>query len=438
MSETSDTRSEPDSHQAPAGTAGLSTPGPFPGGTRPGLPPEVARKIPLLVEEAVLGPDAGTVPFSTRRLLWSPGGILQARHLMVEAELDTLVHEGKDPGEAFSVVLGRHLPGGGSPILQVATQPVVREVTLGESGGTEISVELGPDGVTWVTSHYTEEEDEITGNRRVITSRRRVIAGYFEPLERLDVDGELFFRVRLGREQIVTAESLKKQLARAGRVVASGHAADALSAVLNDLTPVSRTGHAAIGIYVEEADQLVLCTTPIPILPEQERAARECASAIGYMSTVSAADVIAYIRFNAFLHPYEVLVKMGLAAMAPVAYELRKLRVVVASPVSTSDCRDLGKTSSDLAYTTRLYGRGDVDANSIATDFRLAVHYDGAGLPFCVNEAAQLDERHFGQGIKSRAESPDAGQRGTPEQGMVRYRSRGVPFLNANAMPFTS
>jgi len=287
------------------------------------------------------------------------------------------------------------------------------------------SIEWTPEGITLVVD-------------RGRIDRTTVIAGYVRPLDQVDVDGDIFFRVALGpsREIVTTADQLMKRLDREARVVAHGPSRDVLNQVLRHFAPNPVQTHATFGAYADDAGRLALCLDPTPVQKEQETAHDEISAALGYNPVPE--DFQAYADFASMFHEYEVLPAMGLGAMAPFALELRRNKITVPHAWLYSPEKGLGKDLVAWAFSSKMWGREALTGDALNSDFRFAALCDSACVPLVVDEAERLDSRHRGADLKAMAERAIVDKRGTAELGMVTYRSRAVLLFTGNAMVFPS
>jgi hypothetical protein len=281
-----------------------------------------------------------------------------------------------------------------------------------------------PQGIDLIVKHGDHEEDI------------PVVFGYVRPLQQVDLDGDNFFKVKLDREIIVTAEALRKRLDREAKTVAHGHANDVLNHVLLHFAPTPMKAHATFGVYEDEGGKLDLCTDPMAPLQEEGTALREMREAIACEPRPE--DLAAYMELATLFHPYEVYPTMALSAIAPFAMRLRAHDVIVPHVYNHSLESGLGKSFVLECFSERLYGRKSVPGDTLDSPYRFGAFIDSACTPLWIEEGEKLDYRKLGATLKSASEREIALQRGTQDLGMTTYRSRAVLMITGNAFPVKS
>ena len=288
------------------------------------------------------------------------------------------------------------------------------------------------DRIEWRTEHVVGRgEDRHTEVRQWV-----VVDGHLEVLDRLEIEGDLFFRVHQDAESVVQADVLRRQLDRAGALVDHSRSADALALVLRDETRGKITrARSAYGVYKDESGSLKFCTDPVPRYEEQRLLCEALGPALSYSPTAD--DVQRYIDLVAFYDAYEALPTLGLSVMAPFAYEVRRLRFLFPHVALTSSKTGLGKTTLGEACSDRMYGSPVQHSDGLESPYRVLNFFDAAGVPRVADEAEKLRSQ-LAPFFKELAEQGLGSKRGTPELGMLTYYARAFAILTAQRFPFSS
>ncbi|HYS99212.1 MAG TPA: hypothetical protein VEO20_00945 [Thermoplasmata archaeon] len=287
-------------------------------------------------------------------------------------------------------------------------------------------VESGPDGIDLLI-HRAD------GSK---TERRYVVRAHLEPLNALDVDGGLYYHVKIDDvETTVQADELFEKLRREGKVLSRRDVEDSVSAVLEHATRGKIVkGHAALGIYVRPDGTFEFCERPHTLFAEQENAYRNATAALACVATKEMTQ--AYLAFAAKLHIYESYPAMGLGAIGPFAYPLRQRGVLVPHLYAWGP-PGLGKSAVNRAYSSKLYGRLEEAADDLGSRFRFAAIMAAAGTPVCVEEC-EMFEPKMGPALKVSAERPITDKRGQQDLGMVTYPSLSTLLMSGNTIPFSA
>lgn len=132
--------------------------------------------------------------------------------------------------------------------------------------------------------------------------------------------------------------------------------------------------------------------------------------------------------------PHEYLPTLGLAALTGWAHVARQDGIVVPFPFLFSRKRRTGKSTIARAYCDRLWATQGQSADALAkSSFRIAAFLEAGGA-WNFNEMEAPDWGELGPLIKAAAESPTFTSRGTSDQGMVEYRSRGLLVMTAQRL----
>jgi len=260
----------------------------------------------------------------------------------------------------------------------------------------------------------------------------KVIVGHVEPLARLQVDDEIYYRWRVDeREVTAKIDDFLKQLVGEGAVLSRRNAQDVLSAVARGMIQTTEKRYATYGVYPDD-EKLGLCEEPFPVTDEQASAWEQSKEHV--KREVKPEEVQAYIRILSYWHPYEVLPALGVALAAPFTPVLRQAHIFVPHIFHYGAESDLGKSAVALAMSRYLYGLPEISGESLESQFRFAAHLDSIALPLTVDEADRLDEKLLPI-VKDSAERWIPAKRGTKELKMVHYHARAVLIMTGNALP---
>jgi hypothetical protein len=304
--------------------------------------------------------------------------------------------------------------------------------------------ELPPDpepDVVWAWSGarsivWTKRGILVRWNRGDHIEETPVIAGHVRPIRQIDLDGDIFFEVHLDRIIVTTAVGLLKILDAEAKIHAHGPVRDVLPQVLLHFAPDPIKAHPTFGVY-DAAGALEICSAPMPVQKEQEIAWRQ----IGDVITRGDArpdEWGAYAELLELVHPYEVLPAMGMGAIAPFAFTLRKRGIIVPHVWHYSTETGLGKSLIAEAFSQKLWGRPSITGDALNSNFRFAALLDGAGVPLWVEEGEKLDVKLRGADLKAVSEREIVDKRGTQDLGMITYSARSVLVFTGNAFPFES
>jgi hypothetical protein len=304
------------------------------------------------------------------------------------------------------------------------TRFVVGEPERDFSMGDNLTARWTAHGINLVYNSGTKNEHEA-----------KVIVGCIEPIARLRVDDDIYFRwVMDGAEVIARVDDLLDDLRGRGAILLKSRAQDALSAVATGMVEHTETRHATYGVYAD-GDLLRLCEDPQTVKDEQAKTWEEVKPNI--QTEASKERIETYVEMIKAWHPFEVLPAFGLALAAPFTPVLRREGVLVPHIFHYAPESDLGKSLVALVASLKLFGVSEISGEGIDSQFRLAAELDSVALPIAVDEADKLNNRVLPI-VKESAERWICAKRGTKELGMIRYASRGVLIMTGNELPTQS
>ncbi len=261
---------------------------------------------------------------------------------------------------------------------------------------------------------------------------RCVIRGSVKPLERLRVDGEVYYRWMMDGEEITArVDDLLERLKGEGYIFYRSRAQDVLSAVASGMADRTEDRHATYGVYTH-GDKLELCEDPLPVKDEQIKVWEKVRGNIQFEATPE--DLQAYIKMMGYWHSYEAFPTFGLGLAAPFTPVLRTNGIFFPHGFNYAPDHDLGKSMSARVASVNMFGMREESGGSIGTDYRLNAHFDAIALPIVVEEADALKDSVL-SAIKDSAESWNLGKRGNTQMTMKRYASRAVLLMTGNALP---
>jgi hypothetical protein len=268
-------------------------------------------------------------------------------------------------------------------------------------------------------------------------SWKHVIKGYVRPLQKLVVDGEVYFQYELsrGEKRQFKVDQMAKYLKGQGAIFQGFRALDVLSAISNGMVQGEKIAHATFGVYAQENGHLELCKDPIPIKDEQAKAWEKVSDHLAVVAT--AGDVSHYVEMLSFWHQYEVFPCLGLSFIAPFTPILRSKGIMVPHHFAWAPEHDLGKSRVSQMFSEKLWAHDTVSGGSISSPYRLASHVDSICLAITIEEAEKVPAQLWPM-LKDVAERWLADKRGTQDLKMLDYRSRAVLFCTGNSQPINS
>jgi len=265
----------------------------------------------------------------------------------------------------------------------------------------------------------------------MIRSHVYTLMGKFRVIRKLNLDGEDVFEIETSRFFRGNAEEILQQLRKEGVVVNRHKISDSVNALLQKANNII-TGHATFGVY-QNSNGLDLCLDPLPRSDSHRRIAQEVKPSLNYQARKE--DIEAWIKIQDFWHQYEILPIMGLSAIAPFSYVLRKNRIIIPYLFHKSPESGLGKTFTIDLFTRRLFGVTLRSVDSIKSDFRLADTLDSFCGLIGIEEAENYSWNKFAPHLQQAAEQPIQDYRGTPYLGMRQYLSRATFAFTGNFFP---
>jgi len=258
--------------------------------------------------------------------------------------------------------------------------------------------------------------------------RQKVYIGRFEPKQKLIVDEDTAIRYNSsGRELIDDFTGITKRMKKEGGVVSKKDIENCVNAVCIKLP--KKRGHATYGVY-EKNDKLTLCMDSLPLKDAQQKAKIQCKDAL---TQEMAKDTIKhYIEMLSHWHPYEILPSMGMGVIAPFALTLRKKNYFVYNIVHFSPLSKLGKSTVHHIFSRYLFTIFPISGNSIESPFRFSAILDSICGFISIDEAENVNWKRTSDLLKESPENYISNVRGTSDQGINTYLSRGVFGINCN------
>jgi hypothetical protein len=265
--------------------------------------------------------------------------------------------------------------------------------------------------------------DDFWGNDEIIYS------GPYEPLEKLSVDGQTLFRIKVFEEKLLPMHDVIEHLKSEGGVMDRSRIENGVNAVSLDL--LTRKGHATYGVYGKEGgDEIDLCFDILPFKDMQIRAAKHCEEFIH--TPITKEGLSPYFEILPCWHKYEAYPAMGMSVMAPFALELRKKVKMLPVLWHYSPVPHLGKSTVQQMFSLNLFKIYPIAGNTIDSEFRLLSLIDSIGGFININEANNVEWRKIEDTIRSHTESYNAGSRGTSKLKDVEYLSRAILGITSN------
>jgi len=273
-------------------------------------------------------------------------------------------------------------------------------------------------------------------NRLAATGRwwkQKIYIGRFDPREKLIVDEDTAIRYNShGRELIDDFTGITKRMKKEGGVVSKKDIENCVNAVCIKLP--KKRGHATYGVY-ENGDKLKLCLDSLPLKEAQQKTKIQCKEALAQKITKD--TIQPYIEMISHWHPYEILPSMGMGIMAPFALTLRKKNYFIYNIVHFSPLPKLGKSTIHHTYSRYLFNIFPISGNSIESPFRFSAVIDSICGFISIDEAENVQWKRTTDLLKEAPENYICNIRGTPEQGIKTFLSRGVLGINCNRFGIT-
>ena len=294
--------------------------------------------------------------------------------------------------------------------------------------------------VFWTTQEKEIENEKETGKKIEVQNEDDIIQGFILPKRKLIVERQFpYFEIelRLDQAEILTGKQIADELKIEGRILNKKLFEDVLNHTLRHFCKEEAEVNATYGIYPRKDGSLFLDESPVGVSDEQRTAFREIKPAIDYKPTKEDFELIP--QFNAHFEPEEVLVTMGLSAIAAMAQPIRSHKKMLphdfnVGPPGTSG---LGKSLVHRVYVDIGWGREPISEDALETKFRFAAFIDAYCGPQTIGEAENIDSKTISALLKNSTERWFLDKRGKENLKMVPYNARETFFMDGNLFPIT-
>ncbi len=284
-------------------------------------------------------------------------------------------------------------------------------------------------------TQYTDDHvliKKTVGNKGKVNTRI-VYRGMFNPLKKLNIDGNHVYEIVLQERIIGNVRDILNIMRSEGGVVSSNDLSDCVNALLSDEVLPTERGHSAHGVYCDD-EHLSLCMNPYSITDEQRRIAFEVQKAVKEPLTRESLQVYADVLQH--WHDWEIFPVMSFGIMSPFAYVLREKNILFPYLWHSSPENGLGKSLTAKIYSQHLFGVKAQYMGSVASEFRLADAFDAFCGLMTIDEAVKFNwNGMLGEKIKQSAENPVQDKRGSSDKSTKRYLSRLVGCFTGNSFP---
>ncbi len=306
---------------------------------------------------------------------------------------------------------------------------------LGQYKEEDVIQEVYTDNTTIVvhtdTGVFLDKMIGVDKNGNEKWAPQKVFHGHIKPMEKLVIDGEFtVFLYQGDQERIADMPGIIRDIKKGGGVLNKNKIDDCINAIFLDLP--TRTGHATAGVY-EEGDRLELCLDAMPINDAQRRIKAQCEPSI--KQEITKESLKAYFDTTNFWHDYEILPSMGTGAISPFVLMLRKHGKMFPNIWNFSPATHLGKSTVEKIFSMYLFSIFPLNGNSIDSEFRLSLAYDGICAYQVVEEADDVNWRKLEAILRDTPENYLCNVRGRADQTSAQFLSRAVLGINSNRFP---
>jgi hypothetical protein len=288
---------------------------------------------------------------------------------------------------------------------------------------------------SWV--EYTDDNVLVkkTDRGKKGINERIVYKGLFNPIQKLNIDGNKFYEIDLHERIIGNVRDILNFMRLHGGVISNNDLSDCVNAVISSMELPIKYGHSTYGVY-NDNNKLSLCLDPYCITDEQKRIKLQIRWALN--EPLSKESIEGYVKTLKFWNPYEVLLAFSYGIMSPFAYVLKEKNILIPYPFHSSPENSLGKSLVAKIFSQNLYGVISESMASVYSDFRIADTLDSFCGPKCIDEAQKYNwNSKLGEKIKQSAENPLQDKRGASDKSTQIYYSRLIGIFTGNGFPIT-
>lgn len=256
-----------------------------------------------------------------------------------------------------------------------------------------------------------------------------------------DVEGTFavrsWYRDRMGDvSEVVDFSDLPRLLRQRGLVMRDRLLQDTLGALrtyhINNGVQIE-VSHPGPGYYHHDGRWELHLEQAIPLTTPQELVKR---SMMERRDPLSKKKLETYLKVRDFFEDQEILPIMGLAAITPFLFELKREGLLHLAPdVFIVGPHGLGKTTLNAIFTSSFYRVPKITGKAIDSQFRLDDYLNATTFPLHVEEGEDVDFDAHAPKLKAAAESGFLSSKGKPSREQDVYLARSLLFLDGNQFP---
>ena len=259
-------------------------------------------------------------------------------------------------------------------------------------------------------------------------SRQKIFSGKIEPIEKMNIDGNIVFKYKMDVEKVDSMINIIKKLKAEGGVLCKNKIDDVVNTVFLGLPEVK--GHATIGVY-EDGDNLELYLDDVkPYKDLQKQIHERCKPS--FKQKLDKDSLKPYFDVIENWHLYEVLPSMGLSIMAPFGLMLRKHNKIVPNISHYSPISGLGKSTVQKIFSYYLFLIYPESGDAINSPYRLVSLLDSICCFICVEEVDNVDFSQLESILKYSPENYKGSSRGRPDLTSDESLSRATLGMTSN------